>query len=294
SWISHNFNIWIGRREDNLAWDELARTRSHLEKEQKRRTDLPREVWEAAWNEIYAAEGSDWFWWYGDDFSSAYDNEFDRLFRSHLMQVHRLLGQDIPSYLTEPIVHVGAARPTEQPAGFLNPIIDGVVTHFYEWAAAGNFDVRRSGGAMNISEACISRIYWGFDVKALFLRIDTVTSPLGAEFGEAKITVHIENEKRYRLEPTLPSTPHEKPQVLIHENTDGDNWKCIGQADRIGVKKIIEFALDFDQLGLRTGDGLKLHVTVHRGSFQMERWPRNGYIEFSVPGEDFEASMWFV
>ncbi len=294
SWISHNFNIWIGRREDNLAWDVLAQTRNHLEKEQGRRADLSPDVLEAAWNEIYAAEGSDWFWWYGDDFSSAYDDEFDRLFRSHLMQVHRLLGEDIPSHLMEPIVHVGAARPTEQPAGFLNPIIDGMVTHFYEWVAAGSFDVRKSGGAMNISETCISRIYWGFDLKNLFIRIDTSANPLGPEMREVKIAAHIQNKKHQRIELSLPSTPREKGQLVIHENTEGDAWKEVGRGDRIGAHKIIEFALYFDQLGLKTGDQVKLHVTVHKGHLEIERWPRTGYIAFPVPGEEFEATMWFV
>ena len=34
--------------------------------------------------ELFIAEGSDWFWWYGDDHSSDHDLEFDDLFRRHL------------------------------------------------------------------------------------------------------------------------------------------------------------------------------------------------------------------
>jgi hypothetical protein len=294
SWINHNFNIWIGRREDNVAWDMLARTRAHLEKEQQKRNDLPPEVREAAWREIYAAEGSDWFWWYGDDFSSAYDHEFDRLFRSHLMQVHRLLGEDVPSYLTEPIVNIGAARPTEQPTGFINPKLDGLITHFYEWVAAGSFDVRKSGGAMNISETIISRIFWGFDLKNLFFRIDTTVSPLGAEMLETKIILHIENKRRLRVRLVPPSSPRENGELTIEEQAEEETWRELGRSDRLGVQKIIEFALYFDQLGLQTGDHLRFHVTVHKGRIEIERWPRSGYIEVSVPGEDFEGTMWFV
>ena len=38
--------------------------------------------------EILIAEGSDWFWWYGDDHSSDHDREFDELFRRHLRNVY--------------------------------------------------------------------------------------------------------------------------------------------------------------------------------------------------------------
>ncbi|RJP66113.1 MAG: glycoside hydrolase [Candidatus Abyssobacteria bacterium SURF_17] len=294
SWISHNFNIWIGRQEDNTAWDMLARTRRHLERQQKNLADLAPEVLEAAWNEIYAAEGSDWFWWYGDDFSSAFDGEFDRLFRSHLMQVHRLLGEDIPAYLNEPIINRGATRPTEQPSGFLSPLIDGLVTHFYEWVAAGSFDVRKSGGAMNISETCISRMYWGFDQEHLFFRLDTSMSPLGPEMSDAKIAINFENEKRRRIELLLPSSSREKALMHIREQTGEETWSEPREGGTIGVKKIIEFSVSFSQLELKTGEEVKFHVTVHKGRIEIERWPRNGYIEFKVPGEDFEASMWFV
>jgi len=294
SWISHNFNIWIGRREDNLAWDMLARTRRHLETEQERRADIPPSVWDEAWNAIHAAEGSDWFWWYGDDFSSSFDSEFDKLFRSYLMQVHRLLGEGIPPYLNEPIVNLGAARPTEQPMAFLRPDIDGLITHFYEWTGAGRFDVRKFGGAMNISDTIISHIYWGFDLDTLFLRIDTSVSPLDAEIQEAAIMIHIEDHRRRRLRLLPPASPGGKGRLTIEESADGEGWKEIGSSDRIGAEKIVECALDFAQLGLKANDEVRFHVTVHKGPIEIERWPRNGYIELLVPGEDFEAAMWLV
>ena len=69
SWISHNFAIWIGHPEDNHGWDALHETRRFLVREQEVRGHDP-VVLAKAWEEIYIAEGSDWFWWYGDDHSS--------------------------------------------------------------------------------------------------------------------------------------------------------------------------------------------------------------------------------
>ena len=54
---------------------------------------------EQAFKELLIAEGSDWFWWYGDDHSSDHDLEFDELFRRHLRNVYQMLGQPIPEEL---------------------------------------------------------------------------------------------------------------------------------------------------------------------------------------------------
>ncbi len=53
-------------------------TRDFLQKED------PEMKIEQAWESLYIAEGSDWFWWYGDDHSSENDEIFDFLFRKIL------------------------------------------------------------------------------------------------------------------------------------------------------------------------------------------------------------------
>ena len=55
-----------------------------------------------ALEELLIAEGSDWFWWYGDDHSSDHDREFDDLFRRHLRNVYRALGLAAPTSFTSP------------------------------------------------------------------------------------------------------------------------------------------------------------------------------------------------
>ncbi|MBH0193185.1 MAG: glycoside hydrolase, partial [Nitrospira sp.] len=79
SWINTDYKIWIGHEEDNRGWDVLGHTRARLA---ALAPNLPPDRARAAWNELYAAEGSDWFWWYGDDFETDFKPEFDRLFRT--------------------------------------------------------------------------------------------------------------------------------------------------------------------------------------------------------------------
>src|SRR5438309_878416 len=78
SWINQDFKIWLGHQEDNRAWDLLRHTRARLVEMSH---DLSPDQTREAWEELYAAEGSDWFWWYGDEFETDYKSEFDRLFR---------------------------------------------------------------------------------------------------------------------------------------------------------------------------------------------------------------------
>jgi len=56
-----------------------------------------------AWQEIYAAEGSDWFWWYCGRNESPEEPILDETFRGHLANVYTLMGVPLPDWLKEPI-----------------------------------------------------------------------------------------------------------------------------------------------------------------------------------------------
>jgi len=51
-----------------------------------------------AWEALYAAEGSDWFWWFGEGHSSNQDAIFDRLFREHLCGIYKALNEPVLIY----------------------------------------------------------------------------------------------------------------------------------------------------------------------------------------------------
>ncbi|MGB3113204.1 MAG: glycoside hydrolase family 57 protein, partial [Candidatus Omnitrophota bacterium] len=94
SWINRNFDKWIGSPQKNMAWECLKKTREYLFSLGR----PPREALE----ELYIAEGSDWFWWY-DEFGSEVNFVFDDLFRMHLANVYRLTGKEVPDNLTVPL-----------------------------------------------------------------------------------------------------------------------------------------------------------------------------------------------
>ena len=103
SWINANFDTWIGEDEENRAWNYLLVARQDLENSGLRQPD-PRATeplvgtkeYSAykAWEEMYAAEGSDWFWWYGTDQTApAGDKPFDIAYITHLRNIYAFARQ---------------------------------------------------------------------------------------------------------------------------------------------------------------------------------------------------------
>lgn len=106
SWIDEagsapgvDLGTWIGEDEENRAWELLGRARAFLKTEGATPGSAP-----AAFEALYIAEGSDWFWWLGSDQDSGRDEEFDDLFRIHLKNVYRARGVRPPEELDTHIV----------------------------------------------------------------------------------------------------------------------------------------------------------------------------------------------
>ena len=107
SWIdergslpANDLGTWVGEPAENSAWELLRAARSSLE---RRGTPLD---YPDAYQAIYAAEGSDWFWWLGDDQNCDADPLFDDLFRQHLRAAYHLSGVDPPEPLYRPLARV--------------------------------------------------------------------------------------------------------------------------------------------------------------------------------------------
>jgi len=92
SWIYGEFGKWIGNPTKVKAWEWLAHARQAIAK-----TKNPSEL---AWKQMHILEGSDWFWWAGED----PDGSFDRLYRLHLNNFYQLIKKTPPSYLDKPLV----------------------------------------------------------------------------------------------------------------------------------------------------------------------------------------------
>lgn len=99
SWIFGNFKIWIGQEEKNTAWDILWKARKLIDSRR-----VSHSIWKEAMEHVYIAEGSDWFWWYGDDHSAASRHVFDELFRYHIRCIYELYEEPVPKTVRQPIM----------------------------------------------------------------------------------------------------------------------------------------------------------------------------------------------
>jgi alpha-amylase/alpha-mannosidase (GH57 family) len=290
SWINQDYKIWIGHAEDNRGWDLLGHTRSRLVDVS---ATLPPDRAKAAWHELYAAEGSDWFWWYGDDFDTAYKEEFDRLFRTHLRNAWTLAGLAPPDLLNQPLCEVRrfvSRDQVTQPLSLLRPTIDGTVTDFFEWRGAGTINPNPPLGAMWKAEGLFTAICFGFDLEHLYLRLDPDTS-LESRKAEVRIECCLRTlVTSYRLEMRLSSPDH---YVLAQRRQDGA-WQEMSRSKRIACEKVLELALPFKDLHADEGQTLHMTLLVHANGLEIGRYPRHQPVAVTVPGPEFDATVWRV
>ncbi len=186
---------------------------------------------EAAWREILIAEGSDWFWWFGDHQESGLDEVWDAAYRRHLQQAYRLAGLTPPPRLFAPI----AGHPAEKAAGSVPPVIDGRFTTPEEWDQGVRL-TKAGGGAMQRSESPpVLDLRFSWSHEALyFLVVPRVPFPeagvevdfyLGgsAEPVGADATERDESsgEAAGALLTTLGFTPAHRVRVAVAQGSDG-------------------------------------------------------------------------
>lgn len=283
SWINHDFYIWIGHQEDRDAWDLVHITREFLLKAEKSGT-IPDAVIEQAWKELYIAEGSDWYWWYGDDHNSGQDDLFDELFRRHLRNVYTLAGEIPPSILFEPVAHFERRRLHTEPQSLLKVKINGKVT-FFEWKHSGHYQSGSERGTMTmVTETVIQDIYFGFDDQHLLLRCDTSAhaSVELADFDEVRIRFVEPYGAEVRIDCRSPGQP-----ALFIEGERQQTTHTVAAIDRV-----LEVAIPYRELGVDVKQRLHLAVELIREGESVERSPSEGTIDLTVPSADFEMYMW--
>ncbi len=289
SWINHNFRVWIGHPEDNLSWDVLKKTRDALasfQKEQGDRADLG-DILREAWRELYIAEGSDWNWWYGDEHQGPGTEQFDRLYRSHLLRVYELIDQEPPEELYHPIKSQFVSTYLFPPTGYLRPIIDGEKTHYYEWQQAGFFDPEKAGGTMHQASSLISGIYFGSNRDTVFFRIDPGLERKALEEEGYQLVLEILEPPRYRI-------VIKDDQAELSRRVRGNQWKPVSPRLEFAFVKIMELAIPMNLLAIDGQKGIWFRLVGERQGQQMGKWPAVDVIKFELPHQKGTPIFWEV
>jgi alpha-amylase/alpha-mannosidase (GH57 family) len=285
SWINANFGIWIGHEEDNTAWDYLAEARDELALFQQKNPDKDLS---GAWKALYIAEGSDWNWWYGDDHITDSQKDFDELYRMNIMTIYRAIGKQIPDHLFIPVHKEDRTiHPTINIRGFIDPVIDGLISGYYEWYQAAYLDIKKSGGSMHKAESILSSFYYGFNNVNLFLRVDPTTS-FADVLDAIEFVIYIIRPSNMKI--TVSLQPILKAEL---SRKIDDVWKKTKDLPEIAIKDIFEMTVPFKDLQAKENDEMTLFMKILKNGEEIERCPLRGYISFNVPTPDFESLLWY-
>jgi alpha-amylase/alpha-mannosidase (GH57 family) len=291
SWINGDFYIWIGHQDDHRAWGQLVDARRALETPPPGLGDA---ALTRAREEMLIAEGSDWFWWYGDDHSSDHDLEFDELFRRHVRNVYRALEKPIPEELF--VTNISTQPPDaviHRPTGFIQPVIDGEVTNYFEWVGAGCVDAGTTAGAMHqVSEqrAGISLVEYGFDLENLYVRVDGAR-PMSELLG-AGLALTVRFLKPVGVRAGVQVSRSGSAAALQIRSGDGQWRPAEGTGLEAVVGRVAEFQIPFAALGVKTLDPVAFFVVLSKDTAELEHHPRHLPIEFEVPDRRFAARNW--
>lgn len=118
SWVYGTFSTWIGEPAKNRGWDMLVEAKRAFDAVAARLDGVQHAL---AGRQLAVCEGSDWFWWFGDENPAATVSDFERLYRQHLTNLYQLMSMEPPEYLAQPFtrghgmpVHGGVMKPGQK------------------------------------------------------------------------------------------------------------------------------------------------------------------------------------
>ena len=201
------------------------------------------------------------------------------------------MGANPPPEALAPIKQAGEqqppgleAKPLREPTLLLTPQLDGRETTYFEWQGSGLYRPGQHRGSMYGGAQSFHLLRYGFDLDALYLRLDPAESPARtAEVAtHVRVTVIAADQQTWVDFPVVPDG-----QVRAGKRQGGE-------LGRIAFLDIAELALPFRALDLAPGTQLAICVHALRQDVEVERLPRYGFIGLTVPDRDFERINWRV
>jgi alpha-amylase/alpha-mannosidase (GH57 family) len=189
SWVSADLTTWCGTDAQNAAWDQLHRARDFVAGRRRQQEAAyaslgpaaegdGHDTVEQAWRHILVAEGSDWFWWFGDHHHTQLDAVWDEFFRLRLEEVYRLLGVEVPASLAAPLVGVTPPLGPTMPTGPITPSIDGTLADPAEWDQAGRLAPAPNSAMQPSVQVLVHEVRFGWNGDRLCLLIIIDSSSL--------------------------------------------------------------------------------------------------------------------
>ena len=162
SWIDKTFQYWIGEVEKNKAWAYLKEAGDAL------RTNKSHPNYKIAERELLIAQGSDWFWWYGEPNNSGQDFIFDYMFRERLKNIYLALDITPPEFLNKTIIQ-SIDVPFKHSKRAITPRMDGLLSSADDWYNAGSISML--DGPVYRENKSVDKINFGCDNRNIYFRL---------------------------------------------------------------------------------------------------------------------------
>ncbi len=279
SWIFADFCTWIGDEVKNRAWKYLFRARKAAE-EALAEGSVSEEARGQLWDHIFSAEGSDWFWWFGEGHNSDQDELFDLLFRKRLSAIYRSIGSNPPSYLSEPVDTRGHMQRLryEQPRLHIHPEISGRKGRYWDWHGAGTCIPQ--AGAMQRSSRDIGKLIFGFNSERFYFRIE---SPLLKNPGSERLAFRLSFTKPVNMEIILPVNKEQRRNIL---EDSGVRWV---------FDDFLDVSIPFERLkSAADAEAIEFHAGILEKGIEIERLPEDSGIILPFPSARFDEENWLV
>ena len=277
SWIYGTFSTWMGHEEKNRGWELLSIAKNSYE---AKKSMLAEEADKKAKKELMIAEGSDWFWWYGDDHYTPQADEFDELFRKHLINIYKIIGETPPQKMFEPICKVKTGKQRSKPKNYVSPTIDGQISDFYEWLGGGYVDLDADFSVMDSGGFHFEKLFWGFDDENIYFAIKGKFDELIDKGYELSIALTGSADVSFKLEFTRQS----KTFSCIQNGTLQRVEWAVGDVFEISVPKGC-LACVCDSL-------LQASFEIQKNSKTIERAPLYGSLGLEVNEKFLED--WYI
>ena len=297
SWISGDLSTWIGDPEHARAWDALATTRADLVQWQESTPDSETAIREKAWQSLYVAEGSDWFWWYSSRNQSDQDALFDAIFRARLAETYRLRNAPVPESLQRSIYDLVPTVTERRTAMcYIQPTLTASSDAAPEWTGAAVRKSAGSTGTMQRGQTNINALRVGYDTSNLYLRLECepVLSESGVRFyfaarPEASGSHQIRLEPMPSLEEGLGYELQVEPRgsaAHLYQAMNDEEWLPIGEVSVAESDSVLELRLPLDMIGLSLGNETAVLATLEKDGRLLERLPEDGFFEVKLQSFD--------
>jgi len=266
SWAG-DLSTWSGEPDEDEAWERLAAAREAVAD-----AGDPEDAVEA----IYAAEGSDWFWWYGTDQDSGTDDLFDWLFKAHLTGAYLAAGvEEIPGVLGLRLI-----PPRVENLAEIEPAVDGTLRDNEGWeeaaAIAGDGELRE--------------VRIGYKESNLYLLVETASDPRtligeedlylvlyasGAPGVPANVTTRHGGEQlgfgvASAIQVRFDKLDADGSGVVSKYAADGSGgWRYASSIGTVAARAVrigdrIELSVPFSELGVEAGKSITLALVYER------------------------------